>query len=623
MWRAISIVLLLFVPSIAQAAPTTVRVYQKTNALQEFSTMRQAVSYAQRYDHAYVERISSRAIVWHNIPRYIVTELRGRSWTFDSKYEAIRFAKKRPNSIVRDTTRGGWAWHNIAHPGYTLYQREKTLPIWKFSRKEDAIREAKKWSHAHIIDNATNRWIWDDGTNPISTLPQYVVAQHDKQLGAPYTSLKEAIKEAMQWAHATVTTMDGDVVYRNTMPYTVHNDDGRKLASFASVAPAIAYAQTRTNATIYDKATPIWTNKPYYRIMQSGREIGSESTFEKAVQYAKQFASSTVTTDDGFRMWASDDALIVLGWHGGVSLEQVIAHINDTKGLDWSSPTWFSLADANGTLTDLSDAATARQLQQRGVRVLPLVHNMFDAKRTTAFLANETAMQQFIQSLVSRLDQLGVDGVNIDFESLAGSDRDRFTSFVEALSQAAKRRKLIVTIDLPRGDASWNDRAAFDRVAIANAVDYIAIMAYDQHYRLSTRAGPVAGLDWTEEGIQQYLNEGIPRQKLLLGIPFYSRIFGVKDTEVLSTKALLMKHIPALMQDTKATVTRDLQASMDKVTYTQNGQTFVFWKEDAQTVRKRIALAKKYDLAGIAIWRLGYEPPVLWDALITDIASKK
>jgi spore germination protein YaaH len=133
-------------------------------------------------------------------------------------------------------------------------------------------------------------------------------------------------------------------------------------------------------------------------------------------------------------------------------------------------------------------------------------------------------------------------------------------------------------------------------------------------------------MSWTEGGITQLLDEGIPRKKVLLGIPYYVRVFEIDDQQqVIGTRAVLLKDVDRLLQENAATVTSafDPTYGLLKVTYVQAGKRYVFWKEDADTVMKRIALAQKYDLAGVAVWRLGYEPGSLWQRLLRVTASSK
>lgn len=155
--------------------------------------------------------------------------------------------------------------------------------------------------------------------------------------------------------------------------------------------------------------------------------------------------------------------------------------------------------------------------------MLPLVHNQFDSALTTAFLKDAKAQERFTNALIDRLAALGVAGVNIDFELMSGKDRNAYSAFVAKLAKQAHAKNLLVTIDVPRGSLSWNHLTAYDSERLAASVDYMMIMAYDQYWSGSDSPGSVSGLKWTEEGIQEFLSYGIPRSKLMLGIPLYTR----------------------------------------------------------------------------------------------------
>ena len=120
---------------------------------------------------------------------------------------------------------------------------------------------------------------------------------------------------------------------------------------------------------------------------------------------------------------------------------------------------------------------------------------------------------------MNKASQLGVEGLNIDFESLAAKDREHIQHSFVILQLQAMLRNLIISIDLPRGSLAWNHNTAYDHANLAEIVDYIITMAYDQHYSGSTTAGSVSGLQWTETGIKEFLSYGIPREKLILRYP--------------------------------------------------------------------------------------------------------
>ena len=67
----------------------------------------------------------------------------------------------------------------------------------------------------------------------------------------------------------------------------------------------------------------------------------------------------------------------------------------------------------------------------------------------------------------------------------------------------------------------------YDRHALAEASDYLALMAYDEYNRYRP-SGPTASQQWTEDALHWLLRYADPHQ-ILLGVPFYSRIWDPED----------------------------------------------------------------------------------------------
>jgi len=115
------------------------------------------------------------------------------------------------------------------------------------------------------------------------------------------------------------------------------------------------------------------------------------------------------------------------------------------------------------------------------------------------------------------------------------------------------------------------------------------------------------------------LSYGIPRNKLMLGIPFYVREWKLDSTnKLVSNRAIFMKEIPKLIADTNAQGELDPESGQMKYKYVKDGFTYLFWAETESTVKARIDIAKSYDLAGIAAWRLGYESSDLWTMMLRN-----
>ncbi|WP_282935513.1 glycosyl hydrolase family 18 protein [Paenibacillus sp. RC67] len=611
------------------------RVYQDDRILLETSDYKSAENYAKQFTSSHVEDISSRKWLWNNYPRYKVYQngKSSSSWEFATLDQAKREAANWTHASIRDLQSDGWVWNN--YPKYQVYQGDATMSSWEFATLNDAKAEASKWGNAHIIDLTTHQWVWDNlsassktelraSSDRIYKVYQGTSTNDDWS----FAYLEDAINESLKWSNSTVinSTKGNQIVFSNVKTYKVYQYS-QYLDSFLNVDDAIRYAQqfSHTNIVNDDPSNSgskpvIWSNYPYYQVYQSDSWISDSSSLTNALNYAMGYSNASIRLlDDGTKIWDNFSKLQFWGWNGSSSNDTIRSQVNTTSGLDVVSPTYFTLADASGGLTDTSNKDTVAWLKSQGYAVQPLVSNQFDASLTTQFLSNASAQTKFINALVTKAASLGVNGLNIDFESLSGKDRAAYTAFIQKLTDAAHQKGLLISIDLPRGSVKWNAQTAFDHEKLANIVDYIITMTYDQYWKGSTEAGSVAGLQWVEEGIQEFLSYGISRDKLIIGIPFYVREWQIDSAgNLVNNRALLMKDLPALMASKNATKTWDDTFKQYRVEYTQDGYTYVFWLENEDTVKARLELAKKYNLAGVAAWRLGYDTSDLWKTMIQE-----
>lgn len=616
----------------AQAAKMTqYRVYQNDTALKEFAVYTDAVKYAKSFAYSHVEKIATHTWMWDNFPRYAVYQ-NGETNTarqFRTYEEALKLAKTLTNAHIRDLEQPGWLYSRYAV--YQLYQGDKTKPAWSFMTLDEAKKEAKKWSNVHVVDIASAKWVWNNITTAQLTQQRAGTAVYQIVVdGAPAdNNMYAALTDAVHYAAAipnseVINTATGIVAHSNAPHYQVQQNSREIGSPFLDLQTAIKYAKRFSNTQVIADGKEWWTNTPFITVYQNNKKLTSFHTRAAAVAYAASYADASVQTADGHTIWSNEQQLLYLGWNGTSDANSVLGQLSGTQGLDIDSPTWFELADTSGTLTDRSTDELAASIRSQGIKLWPLVHNNFDAKLTTAFLANATARQTFINKLVSRAYAIGAEGINLDFEGLAASDRAAFTSFVKQLTTAAHASKLKVSIDLIRGDVAWNDKTAYDFAAIGEIVDTVVMMAYDQHWKGGDTPGSVAELGWVEEGVKQYLNYGIPRSKVMLGIPFYVREWKldtqgniVKDANgAYVSRAIFMNQLSQLIADKQAVGTYDSTSGQTKYKYTEGGYTYVFWAETSASILKRVDIADKYDLAGVAFWRLGYEDASLWTSLL-------
>jgi spore germination protein YaaH len=636
---SVIIVSLFCTPYFAEAASennkinktTLYRVFQNDQALDEYADLDKAKYYASTLRHSHVEEITSRKWLSDNFPRYRVYQngIPIPAGEFTSLTKAKAFAVSYNHVSIKDLQSPGWVWDN--YPKFQLYQGDATRNTWEFLTLEAAKKEAKRWPNAHIIQLDNNQWIWDNLTkqqkkDQRAQSKKYQVYQNTTTKEEwKFSYLEDAIKEALKWSNSSVVTVkpaigteSNTVVYSNNKNYLVYQED-RLINSFVSLEKAIQTAKPYKHAAVRLGDSTIWNNQASYRVFQNEQLLGEFNVMSDAVNKALSIKDSRILTDLNESIWSSKSTLLFWGWNGSSSLTTIQNQLSTTLGLDIDSPSWFKLADANGAIEDTSSQEGADWLLAQNYVVHPLVSNQFNSSLTTQFLANPEAQKTFIQTLVDRCVELKLTGFNVDFESLAGKDRASFTEFIRNLTAYAHLKGLTVSLDLPRGSVKWNHLSAFDHTLLSEIVDYIMIMSYDQFYSGSTSPGPVAGLDWAAQGIEEFLAYGIPREKLIMGIPFYVREWTLnKDGSLASNKAIYVEDIPAVLKGKSVKTTWDAAAQLNKLEYVEAGKTHVLWNENETTLQARMSLAKKYKLAGVAAWRLGYEPNSFWQTMVRE-----
>ncbi|WP_432408215.1 glycosyl hydrolase family 18 protein [Wukongibacter sp. M2B1] len=294
------------------------------------------------------------------------------------------------------------------------------------------------------------------------------------------------------------------------------------------------------------------------------------------------------------------------------------------EGLDVVIPTWFSLEDG-GIITNKADFDYVDHAHEKGYKVWGLVDNDFDPKLTSEAINNEEIKNKVIAQIAFYASLYDLDGINIDFENVYYEDRDALTKFVEDLTNILKKQNLVVSIDVtvPSGSERWSK--VYDRESLSEIVDYVALMAYDEHWGTSPVSGSVASIGWVERGIQRSL-AFIPKEKLLLGIPFYTRIW--KETEdengkiQVSSKAVPIRNVEEILNKYNAVVSWDEETGQYFATYEDDGAIYKVWVENNESIKLKLELTNKYDLKGIASWRKGYEYDEVWE-VINNTANDK
>lgn len=242
--------------------------------------------------------------------------------------------------------------------------------------------------------------------------------------------------------------------------------------------------------------------------------------------------------------WVSKDAValterqadyIRLGWQ--FTRQTNMTYIQDSpkvSGYNTYAPVMYGVG-SNSLYTLVNFEENMRLARRNGYNVWLTVQQ---------FGTSPNFKENIIDEIIAKALLLDVDGVNIDFEGMGEANRAGFTNFMQRLYPKAKAQGLVVSLDVTRHAAN-NYGLSYDRAALAGVSDYIALMAYDQHWSTSPVAGSTATMSWADSAIRLLLNE-VPAQKVLLGIPFYTRNWRYDNSVVATTDLVMMMEVMRL-----------------------------------------------------------------------------
>lgn len=304
-------------------------------------------------------------------------------------------------------------------------------------------------------------------------------------------------------------------------------------------------------------------------------------------------------------------------WHQVTNMEANAGFAEATAnmtGVNVISPTWYSIIDNEGNISNIASSDYVAQAHEKGIQVWGLVDNFNENISTTEILSRTSTRQNLVRQLVDAALASGLDGINIDFEYLEEAVGIHFLQFLRELSVETHKNNLVLSVDnpVPEDFTSHYDRAEQGRV-----VDYVIIMGYDEHYVGSEEAGSVASLPWVEQGIKDTLAE-VPAERVINAVPFYSRLWKTL-AGTLSSEAIGMGQAQEVVAKYNVETYWDKNTSQNYGAFENEGAEFQIWIEDAQSIAEKVKLSSQYNLAGVAAWKLGFESSDVWQAISDNL----
>ena len=252
-----------------------------------------------------------------------------------------------------------------------------------------------------------------------------------------------------------------------------------------------------------------------------------------------------------------------------------------------------------------------------GYQVWPMFTNS-NMSETSKMLSDYKSRETVINQIINYIKQYNLDGINIDFEGMYETDKDNFSRLLIEIRPRLNEIGAVLSVDVtaPDGAPEWS--LCYDRYTIGKVADYVMFMAYDQYGVSATKAGTTAGHNWVEANVKKFLGqEEVKAEKIILGIPFYTRVWKENNGNVISSVVNIGNVNNVIPSNATKTWDEDLQQYY--VEYKKGGATYKIWVEDEKSIEAKLDLVSKYNLGGAAYWEYDRATNSIWNLIESKI----
>lgn len=487
----------------------------------------------------------------------------------------------------------------------------------------------------------------DDGNVYIalSTAQKYIDSRFYADENEGYVILTTAADSVISAIGSSIYTEDGEdhdagyevaryiegSVYLNmdfiadhsTVKYTVLTDPGRLFIQQESQTYNYCTADSSTKIRMYaDKKSSIIADVEkgsklkvvnqtdgWYKVLDAAGHIGYVQS-----NFMSEIASETITSDytEPEYTHITLDEKINMVWHGIYYYDAnyyLADYTYNMTGVNVLAPTWFLFADTEGTVSSYANQEYVDYAHQQGWQVWAVLEDL-DGESSVDIVTYTSKRKSVISQIINECLTYGIDGINVDLEQITSDEGSDFIQFIRELSVECRKNNLILSVD-DYAPYSYNSFRHTDEQS--KIADYVAIMTYDDYVGTGT-AGPNSSLSFVEE-VLDLCKTTVDMDRLIVGLPFYSRVWYVYTDGTVNSETLDMNGVEELAANYGLTFEWQESNGYDYVEYDYNGGTARLWYENAKSLQAKMQLINQYGVAGVAGWRLGQETSDVWPVL--------
>ena len=371
------------------------------------------------------------------------------------------------------------------------------------------------------------------------------------------------------------------------------------------------YSDINTNSDILEVLDKTNTVTVYPDSLEHSRWYKVKSDSGK-IGYIEKAAVTLEKEEEPSAEETEEEEKLIMFWQYGSSLDTLGDKID---GVNVVMPTWYEIADENGNVSEDYSEDYYNKAKDNGYDIWPIITNGLDnpelnKKQVTSEIMNdEQKRENLIRNIISIIEDNNLDGINIDFEGMYAEDKYMYTQFLRELYPLVRETGAKLSVDIYFTNY-------IDRQGVGKACDYVMLMGYDQRGDWSESPGSISEIGWVENNIASLINDSqISSFKIILGVPFYTRMWNVEEDGTFTTDVYSMSDSQEFLEDYALTPTMDNISGQNYIEVVLDDITHKLWIEDAESMAKRADIVIEYNLAGITAWQKGFETQDIWEVL--------
>ena len=293
------------------------------------------------------------------------------------------------------------------------------------------------------------------------------------------------------------------------------------------------------------------------------------------------------------------------------ALTGMVSMVSKTKGLNVIAPTWFRVDDVSGTISSLASEQYVERAHQLGLEVWASVNDFDIDVNIGEVLSHTTRRDSLSNALVKMALNYKLNGINIDFEKITSESGRDYIQFLRELSVKCRNNGIVLSVDsyVPSAYTQYYDREEQGKI-----VDYVVVMAYDEHYAGSPTAGPVASIGFVSDAVNNILSM-VPKEKVIIAIPFYTRLWKEATDGKITSETYAMTPAANWIKDNNLEATWDDISGCYYAECIKDGMTYRMWQEEDTSVEAKMKVIYNAKVAGVAQWKLGLEKESVWNVI--------